>query len=54
MIDKKILNQKVLWLSLENFILDVILTAKSKLILGLKVSGFLSESDNLITFVTCK
>lgn len=43
MIDKNFLNQKVLCLSLENFVLDVTLTAKSKLIPGLKVSGSLNE-----------
>lgn len=52
MIDKNFLNQKALCLSLENLVLDVILTAKSKLIPGLKVSFSLNENKNLITFVT--
>lgn len=53
MIDKNFLNQKVLCLSLENSVQDI-LTAKSKLIPGLKVSDSLNESQNLITFVACK
>lgn len=51
MIDKNFLNQKALCLSLENLVLDVTLTAKTKLIPGLKVSVSLNENENLITFV---
>lgn len=54
MIDKNFLNQKVLCLSSENFVLDVILTTKSKLIPGLRVSSSLNKNENLATFVTCE
>lgn len=53
MIDKSFLNQKVLCVYLEDSVQDI-LTDKSKLIPGLKLSYSLNQSKNLITFIACK